>query len=104
MNAGDEIGILDFLKRDIYPVFKHIKDLGKNLSKEVDVYMDRLDPNLHVVYEKRKDYEDSVSLLNDKLAKFIDRKQEEAQEMFPHYFERYKQMVLNTTCTLVSLW
>lgn len=90
LHAGDEIGILDFLKRDIYPVFKHIKDLGKNLSKEVDVYMNRLDPNLHVVYEKRKDYEDSVSLLNDKLAKFIDRKQEEAQEMFPHYFERYK--------------
>ena len=90
LNAGDEIGILDFLKRDIYPVFKHIKDLGKNLSKEVDVYMERLDPNLHVVYEKRKDYEDSVSLLNDKLAKFIDKKQEEAQEMFPHYFERYK--------------
>jgi len=90
LNAGDEIGILDFLKRDIYPVFKHIKDLGKNLSNEVDVYMDRLDSNLHVVYEKRKDYEDSVSLLNDKLAKFIDKKQSEAQEMFPHYFERYK--------------
>ncbi|MBL4605661.1 MAG: GAF domain-containing protein, partial [Flavobacteriaceae bacterium] len=90
LHAGDEIGILDFLKRDIYPVFKHIKDLGKNLSKEVDIYMDRLDPNLHVVYEKRKDYEDSVSLLNDKLGKFIDTKQLEAQEMFPHYFERYK--------------
>ncbi|MFY0630335.1 MAG: GAF domain-containing protein [Flavobacteriaceae bacterium] len=90
LHAGDEIGILDFLKRDIYPVFKHIKDLGKNLSKEVDVYMNRLDPNLHVVYERRKDYEDSVSLLNDKLGKFIDTKQQEAQEMFPHYFERYK--------------
>ncbi|MEQ6123582.1 GAF domain-containing protein [Pseudotenacibaculum sp. MALMAid0570] len=90
LNAGDEIGILDFLKRDIYPVFKHIRDLGKGLSKEVDIYMSRLDENLHVVYEKRKAYEDSVSMLNDKLAKFIDKKQVEAQEMFPHYFERYK--------------
>lgn len=90
LNAGDEIGILDFLKRDIYPVFKHIRDLGKGLSKEVDVYMDRLDPNLHVVYEKRKAYEDSVSMLNDKMATFIDKKQQEAQLMFPHYFERYK--------------
>jgi len=90
LNAGDEIGILDFLKRDIYPVFKHIRALGTSLSKEVDVYMDRLDPNLHVVYEKRKDYEDSVSMLNDKMAQFIDKKQHEAQQMFPHYFERYK--------------
>jgi hypothetical protein len=90
LNAGDEIGILDFLKRDIYPVFKHIRSLGTSLSEEVDVYMNRLDPNLHVVYEKRKDYEDSVSMLNDKMARFIDKKQLEAQKMFPHYFERYK--------------
>jgi hypothetical protein len=90
LNAGDEIGILDFLKRDIYPVFKHIKDLNKALSNEVDIYMNRLDSELQVVYEKRKAYEDSVSLLNDKLGKFIDTKQQEAQDMFPHYFERYK--------------
>ena len=90
LNAGDEIGILDFLKREIYPVFKHIRDLGTSLSKEVDIYMNRLDDNLHVVYEKRKAYEDSVSLLNDKMAAFIDKKQQEAQLMFPHYFERYK--------------
>ncbi len=90
LNAGDEIGILDFLKQDIYPVFKHIRDIDKTLSKEVDVYMDRLDPQLHVIYEKRKAYEDSVSMLNDKMARFIDKKQQEAQGMFPHYFERYK--------------
>ena len=90
LRAGDEIGILDFLKREIYPVFKHIKKLNNNLTTVVKTYMNRLDKNLHVVYEKRKEYEQSVSLLNDKLAKFIDYKQEEAQAMFPHYFERYK--------------
>lgn len=90
LRAGDEIAIIDFLKRDIYPVFNHIKELNSSLAEHVSVYMNRLDKKLHVVYEKRKDYEDSVTLLNDKLAKFLDHKQEEAQEMFPHYFERYK--------------
>lgn len=90
LKAGDEIGILDFLKRDIYPVFNHIKEINSELHTLVNTYMDRLDPNLQVVYEKRKAYEHSVTLLNDKLAKFIDSKQEEAQMMFPHYFERYK--------------
>ncbi|MEX6626390.1 GAF domain-containing protein [Tenacibaculum salmonis] len=90
LKAGDEIGILDFLKREIYPVFKHIKELNNNLTAIVNTYMSRLDSNLHVVYEKRKAYEQSVTLLNDKLAKFIDCKQEDAQAMFPHYFERYK--------------
>ncbi|TVZ55998.1 hypothetical protein OD91_1276 [Lutibacter sp. Hel_I_33_5] len=90
LKAGDEIGIIDFLKKDIYPVFTHIKDINKKLSNQVNLYMNSLDNKLQVVYKKRKDYENSVTLLNDKLAKFIDRKQEEAQAMFPHYFERYK--------------
>jgi hypothetical protein len=81
---------LDFLKRDIYPVFNHIKEISKVLSNKVDVYMNRLDKNLNVVYEKRKNYENSVTLLNDKLAKYLDKQQLQAQEMFPHYFERYK--------------
>ncbi len=90
LRAGDEIGILDFLKRDIYPTFSHIRDINSNLSKVIDVYMSRLDKDLQVVYEKRKAYENSVTLLNNKLANFLDRKQQEAQDMFPHYFERYK--------------
>jgi hypothetical protein len=89
LNAGDEIGILDFLTRDIYPVFNHLKEVDSDLKKHVEVYMNRLDPDLHVVYEKRKSYEDSVTFLNKKLAKFLDKKEDEAQGMFPHYFERY---------------
>ncbi|WP_442267652.1 GAF domain-containing protein [Tenacibaculum sp. ZS6-P6] len=90
MKAGDEVAILDFLKRDIYPVFNHIKEINNELTQVVNDYLGLLDNNLQVVYEKRKDYENSVTKLNDKLAKFIDKKQEEAQKIFPHYFERYK--------------
>ncbi|MEO9570679.1 MAG: GAF domain-containing protein [Polaribacter sp.] len=90
LNAGDEVTILDFLNREIYPVFNHIKDINSELSEKVSIYMNRLDINLNVVYEKRKEYEKSVTLLNDKLANFLDSKQKQAQDMFPHYFERYK--------------
>ncbi|GAB7256260.1 GAF domain-containing protein [Polaribacter sp. OB-PA-B3] len=90
LNAGDEINILDFLQREIYPVFNHIKEIDKKLAKKVDIYMNRLDKDLNVVYEKRKDYEKSVNLINEKLAKYIDKKQKDAQKMYPHYFERYK--------------
>jgi len=90
LSAGDEVSILDFLNREIYPVFSHIKKINNTLNQKVSVYMNRLDKNLNVVYEKRKEYESSVTLLNDKLAKFLDDKQKQAQEMFPHYFERYK--------------
>jgi hypothetical protein len=90
LNAGDEVSILDFLNREIYPVFNHVKEINSILSDKVNIYMTRLDKDLNVVYEKRKEYEESVTLLNDKLAKFLDNKQKQAQEMFPHYFERYK--------------
>jgi len=90
LKAGDEISILDFLKREIYPVFNHIKKIDDELEQIVAVYMNRLDDNLHVVYEERKAYEESVTMLNEKLANYLDKKQEDAQAMFPHYFERYK--------------
>jgi hypothetical protein len=90
LDAGDELTILDFLKREIYPIFNHIKTINTALSEQVSIYMERLDSDLGVVYEKRKEYENSVNLLNNKLSKFIDKKQIQAQEMYPHYFERYK--------------
>ena len=90
LKAGDEINILTFLKREIYPVFNHIQLINHQLSAKVTDYKSHLNPDLGVVYEKRKNYEDSVNTLNNRLAKFLDSKQKEAQKMYPHYFERYK--------------
>ena len=90
LNSGDEVNLTDFLKKDIYPVFNHLKALDSNLEDDIANYMNQIDSELHVIYDKRKKYEDSVNTLNEKLAEFIDSKQIEAQKMFPHYFERYK--------------
>ncbi|EDP98406.1 GAF domain-containing protein [Kordia algicida OT-1] len=90
LKAGDELGILQFLKKDIYPVFNHLKATDPKLALLITEYINSLDANLKVVYDKRKAYEDSVAILNTQLAAYIDKKQEEAQAMFPHYFERYK--------------
>ena len=90
LGSGDEMSLSHFLKQEIYPVFNHLKSLSTGLKQEVENYMDHIDPKLHVVYNERKKYEESVNYLNEKLADFIDKKQVEAQQMFPHYFERYK--------------
>ncbi len=90
LKAGDEISILDFLKREIYPVFNHVRTLNADLKEKVAIYKARLNADLGVVYEFRKNYEESVTQINDKLTRFIDHQQKMAQDMFPHYFERYK--------------
>ncbi len=90
LRTGDEIGITEFFKKDVYPIFQHISEINPKLEKVVESYMLQIDENLEVVYDKRKNYEDSVTLLNEKMALYIDQEQEAAQLMFPHYFERFK--------------
>jgi len=90
LNSDDEVNMTYFLKNDIHPVFNHLKTLNSTLKSKVEEYLDTIDSNLQVIYHERKKYDESVNLLNNQLAKFIDLKQVEAQKMFPHYFERYK--------------
>ncbi len=90
LNAGDETGILEFLKHEINPVFNHLRTLNPEFEAAVEGYCSMIDPKLQLVYLKRKMYEDSVTMLNERLATYLDGKQEEAQKMFPHYYERYK--------------
>ncbi|TDI66217.1 MAG: GAF domain-containing protein [Bacteroidetes bacterium] len=90
LSAGSEYKILGFFKSDVYPVFDHLQKSDVNLKKLVNQYNDILDPDLKTVYEERKKYDTSVNLINQKLASYLDKKQIDAQEMFPHYFERYK--------------
>jgi len=90
LNSGDEIKLTNFLKKEIYPVFNHLKIIDNTLNEEVDAYMQQIDSHLGVIYDKRKKYEISVNILNEELANYIDSRQIEAQKMFPHYFERYK--------------
>ena len=41
-------------------------------------------------YTYRRKYETTVSLINEKMADIIDKRQAEAQALFPHYYERFK--------------
>lgn len=90
LNTGDEISMTSFLMNDIYPVFNHLKEINKDLKKDIENYMGLINPQSHVIYNERKKYEESVTRINNELSNYIDTKQVEAQKMFPHYFERYK--------------
>ena len=88
--AGSENSILSFLKTEIYPVFDFIKKNDRDLANKIAKYDEKLNSDNGVIYEERRDFDESVMQINHGLASFIDEKQSEAQNMFPHYFERYK--------------
>jgi hypothetical protein len=87
--SEDELEVYDFLQRDVVEIFNHLAEARPSLKKEIDKYFEVLDPHKNIIYHHRQEFEESIGRLNDALASFIDEEQIEAQEVFPHYFERY---------------
>ena len=77
-----------FLSREVEPVFEDLSDLGPRVVQAVTNYRKAIDPMVGVVYRKRREFEESVSILNETLSAYLDGEEAEAQSVFPHYFEK----------------
>jgi len=90
LTSDDETTVSEFLIREIEPVFSELVGLGPQVANAVEKYRNALDPNLKVVYRKRKAFEESVSRLNEHLSAFLDKEESNAQSVYPHYFEKHQ--------------
>jgi hypothetical protein len=90
LQVDSEQVIRNFIKDLIKPLLSHFEKLSPKLSKKIALYKDTLDPNLKLVYKHRKKYDESIMLINRCMADLLDKKQVEAQAMYPHFFERFK--------------
>ncbi len=88
--SGDELTINEFITQELDPLFRQLENSDPAITKAVSAYRKALDKKLGFVYEKRKDYEESVTLINNTISAYLDEEEEKAQEKFPHYFEKYK--------------
>ena len=89
-NTTSEEQLLNFLKNEVNPIMDHIKNLSSELESKVNIYLEIIDKELGVVYNKRRVYEEAVQLINIKVSAMLDQKQKDAQQIFPHFFERFK--------------
>lgn len=90
INTSSELDIFNFIKEDVNPVFEHLKKENAQIKSDILIYEKSIDPATHSYYDHRKNYDVSVRSINKKLTALLDKRQEEAQLMFPHFFERYK--------------
>lgn len=90
LQVDTERKIIGFLSSEIIPFFAHLSRTNEDYKKLVEDYNQLIDINTGLVYKHRKDYDESVMQVNKVLAGILDREQRRAQEMFPHYFERFK--------------
>ncbi len=90
LHTNSEQAIFDFVKEEVEPVFSHLMKTNKDLAGKIAAYEAKIDAGTESYYDHRRNYDESVMRTNRRMASIIDKRQEDAQRMFPHYFERYK--------------
>ena len=90
LRSGDELGVLNFLKSDVEPLFDHLQTFGDEVRERIDTYRAKVDPGIGLVYARRREFDESVTLINEAVSSYIDLEEQAAQGMFSHYFEKQK--------------
>ena len=90
LRSGDELGVMNFLKADVEPLFDHLQTFGDTVRERIDAYRAAVDPGIGLVYARRKEFDESVTTINETISSYIDLEEQAAQGMFPHYFEKQK--------------
>lgn len=90
MNSTSEYVILSFLEKEVEPLFPHLSGNNLALAEMIKNYQESVNNEFHILYKERRKFDESVNTMNKVLAAYLDKKQVEAQAMYPHYFERYK--------------
>lgn len=90
LHTNSEQAIFNFVQDQVLPVFRYLKESDSEIKNLIEKYEATIDDNTETYYDHRRNYDQSVMKINQELVSVLDQKQVKAQEMFPHYFERYK--------------
>ncbi|PJJ83316.1 GAF domain-containing protein [Mucilaginibacter auburnensis] len=85
LRADTEQQIQHYIETRVYTVLRSLP-----AKDEVATYFEQADAHTGAFHQQRRNYEKTLSLINQKLINVIDARQAEIQQYFPHYFERFK--------------
>ncbi|MHA4845901.1 GAF domain-containing protein [Flavitalea antarctica] len=88
VHAGTEQLITHYLGSDVHGLLDRITD--HPLTNDIIDYFYHIDKQVGDYHYHRRLFDSSVKSINEKMAAIIDDRQVEAQQIFPHYFERFK--------------
>ncbi len=87
--SGMEQQIEEYIVKEIHPLLKRMDGFGEQ-QVMMQEYFAQIDADSQTYYQKRKLFDNTVTLVNKKLSAFLDINQEKAQQIFPHYYERFR--------------
>lgn len=88
LTSGDEVLVLEFLRAEVETLFEHFLVRDPSTTSAIKTYRSATGNPYKAVYIKRRAYEESLQMINDTISSFLDREEEKAQQIFPHYFEK----------------
>jgi len=89
LKADTEQQIQRYIEEEIHPLLKNTTETEKSEKLE-RLYFESLDEKTGLFYQERKKFDNAMSIINKRLATVLDKKQIEAQQIYPHYYERFK--------------
>ena len=92
IKADTEQRLQRLLREEIHPYLQgklEVQSSGEIKTKIKDYFTQVFTQN-DLFYANRKSLDDSITLVNRKLADILDESQVKAQQIFPHYYERFK--------------
>jgi hypothetical protein len=84
-----EQNIRSFLKEEISGFLHELKNIAPSFNDEISNYFSVLDLKSGMINIQQQKFEYSIKLLNTQIAQYLDNEQKKAQEIFPHYYERF---------------
>ena len=90
IKADTENMVQTFIMSEVHPLLESVKLKNVDYNQWITDYYKHLDPRTNMVYDFRKKFDESLSSINKNLADILDKRQEEQQQRFPFYYERFK--------------
>lgn len=88
LSSGIEQEINKYINQKIHPLLKNITD-EEVIREKVAAYLSLFDEESQSFYQERKRFDTALNHINKRLAEILDAAQITAQNIFPHYYERF---------------
>ncbi len=86
--SGLEQRIQSYIREEIHPLLQKESYLFN--AEKLNAYFVHIDYELDVYYRYRKVFDKQIGRINKCYSDILDKRQKQAQEVYPHYYERFK--------------
>ena len=90
LTAEDELRIGGFFDEDVRPFLQHFERSKPEVADIVQLYFREVDPETGVVHLNRRQFDETVALINSSLLLFLEEEQQKLEKSYPNYFEKYR--------------